>query len=130
MHIYLTLDSLGTYLADGIGGLMISMAPLPNHAAFSVYRFGKELAQHRDAALIDASILAFYLPHADPRSERRVLLEVLRQQFFSGTASNQRFVTSLEVTPKDWFDWAIQIEDAALSSARHAQRFFENELPF
>lgn len=140
MRLWLTLDSLWTYLIDGVPGcgVWISKPRLDSekgwsaeHQPLDCIRAGKSILSHPDVVRIDNEIMQYFVPGIDlrlPRWKRFSIVRESRSQ--SDGCSRPQLIMTYEVSPAEWARTMMKVAEPDLADARWAQKIFDPNIPF
>lgn len=137
MIVWLTLDSLWTYLIDGVPGCKMWVSepirtPDTNWRATEhdhAINAGKKILRRHDIAEIDNSIMWHYIPEMDMREPRHVRFDLMREHCLRSQEGHEcTWKMPINVAPQEWFQIALMSAEPEVWIAVHAQKTFD--LPF
>lgn len=138
MRIWLTLDSIWTYLIDGVPGCRLWLSEpvchpgegwLSPEQGRSYRDAGKRILRHPQIDEIDKSIMWHFMPEIDMTEERWVRFDLIREhrrrvpEVFRCT-----WKMPIHIAPQEWFNLALDANEGDVAEAVHAQKVFD--LPF
>lgn len=152
MIIWLTLDSIWTYLIDGVYGCRLWVSEPVLHPELgwtspeqqrSCISPGKKFFRYRQQDLIDVdmSIMWHFVPEMDMREDRWARFDLIREFRRRQRSSEEARMSGipdefrctwkmpLHISPQEWFQIALDTAgEGGVWEAAHAQKTFD--LPF